>query len=285
MSGIFGGGVLVALQKKNLYNKIERVYAESAGAINAAYFLTKQSKLGSTIYYEDLTNNFIFPFNIVTGTIQRFWNRYIHKIPEKKIINAINIDYLFDIVKNKKILNVKKLKEQNIDFYVKVLNIDTGKVRYLDIKKNNIINVLKAAICIAPYYHNFQEINGKKCIDAGVKQPIGLKYLLNKHPHNKIIAIINMQPIRKDIYYVRNFVEGMVAEMTHPHANLLKFLIKKEESVRNDFKLYLNNKRVLLIYPPENTPAISSTTNRSKLLEEYKIGKKEIKKIENFLNL
>ena len=51
MSGIFSAGVVTGLQDMNFYDKIEAIYGGSAGAINAAYFLSKQTKLGSSIYY------------------------------------------------------------------------------------------------------------------------------------------------------------------------------------------------------------------------------------------
>ena len=54
--GVFGAGVLTAFQEANIYNRIKCIYATSAGAHDAAYFLTKQSKLGSSIYFKDFFN-------------------------------------------------------------------------------------------------------------------------------------------------------------------------------------------------------------------------------------
>ena len=76
MSGVFGAGVITALEKENIYDKVKAVYGASAGAFNAAYFLTKQTELGSSIYYEDLTKNFIFLSNVLPTTFQRFWKKY-----------------------------------------------------------------------------------------------------------------------------------------------------------------------------------------------------------------
>ena len=63
MAGVFGAGVVTRLQEENFYKHIKVAYGASAGAFNLAYFLAKQSELGSKIYWEDLTYDFISPEN------------------------------------------------------------------------------------------------------------------------------------------------------------------------------------------------------------------------------
>ena len=72
MSGIFGSGVFAAFREIGLYEKIKVIYAGSAGVMNASYFLTNRVGLGASIYYDDLTSNFIFPFNVPIGICQLF---------------------------------------------------------------------------------------------------------------------------------------------------------------------------------------------------------------------
>ena len=45
-------------------NRIEAIYAVSAGVLNGAYFLAGQSELGATVYYDNLTSGFIRPGRI-----------------------------------------------------------------------------------------------------------------------------------------------------------------------------------------------------------------------------
>ena len=59
MSGVFGAGIGTRLQEADTYNKIEAVYGGSAGAFNSSYFLSRQSELGSSIYWENLTEQVI----------------------------------------------------------------------------------------------------------------------------------------------------------------------------------------------------------------------------------
>lgn len=92
MLGVFGAGVVTALQEANLYPRIHSIYASLAGAHDAAYFLCKKTRAGSSIYYEDLTNGrFIRPKAVFGYLIDVALARFArgHSIRE-----FINLDYL-----------------------------------------------------------------------------------------------------------------------------------------------------------------------------------------------
>ncbi len=281
MSGIFGAGIITKLQEMNFYNKIEAIYGTSAGAIIGAYFLTKQSELGSSIYYENLIKDFILPGNIPYGFFQRLWNGYIHKIPKRKIINALDINYLFSIIKNKKILDIKKLKKQKIPLYVKLLNLDTGKIKYLDAREGNTLKILKAAVSIIPYWFFSEKIDRHQYADGNIKEIIGLNYLLKKYPNHKIVVVLNFIREKGIKHYIANLLEATAARAINKR--LFKFIRLKEKLSKKDIELSARHKRVLLIHPPENDPDDIRTTNRSELLKIYKIGKKEAEKIKEFV--
>jgi predicted patatin/cPLA2 family phospholipase len=56
MRGVVSAGMVSALEELGLTRAFDAVYGSSAGAINAAYFLAGQARLGTTIYYEDINN-------------------------------------------------------------------------------------------------------------------------------------------------------------------------------------------------------------------------------------
>ena len=56
MRGVVSAGMVSALEELGLTHAFDAVYGSSAGAINAAYFLAGQARLGTTIYYEDINN-------------------------------------------------------------------------------------------------------------------------------------------------------------------------------------------------------------------------------------
>ena len=56
MRGVVSAGMVSALEDLGLTDAFDAVYGSSAGALNAAYFLAGQARLGTTIYYEDINN-------------------------------------------------------------------------------------------------------------------------------------------------------------------------------------------------------------------------------------
>ena len=56
MRGVVSAGMVSALEELGLTRAFDAVYGSSAGAINAAYFLAGQARMGTTIYYEDINN-------------------------------------------------------------------------------------------------------------------------------------------------------------------------------------------------------------------------------------
>lgn len=57
MRGVVSAGMVSALEELGLGQAFDAVYGSSAGAINAAYFLAGQARMGTTIYFEDINNN------------------------------------------------------------------------------------------------------------------------------------------------------------------------------------------------------------------------------------
>jgi predicted patatin/cPLA2 family phospholipase len=56
MRGVISAGMISALETLGLTQSFDAVYGSSAGAINAAYFLAGQARLGTRIYFEDINN-------------------------------------------------------------------------------------------------------------------------------------------------------------------------------------------------------------------------------------
>ena len=57
MRGVVSAGMVSALEELGLGQAFDAVYGSSAGAINAAYFLAGQARMGTTIYFENINNN------------------------------------------------------------------------------------------------------------------------------------------------------------------------------------------------------------------------------------
>lgn len=189
MQGVFGAGVMSVLSKAGIHNRVHSVYAVSAGAHNGAYFLARQTRYASSIYFEELSgDSFIsyhkaprFLLDLLRATLDR----------KHKVQNIVDMDYLIDYVQTKKKkLAVEELIKQPANFFVRVFNIDTYEHEFID-AKSNTHQAIKASSSAAPYYTRSVEINGRKYIDGSAIRSKGLLDIIRQHQNKTVIYVRN----------------------------------------------------------------------------------------------
>jgi predicted patatin/cPLA2 family phospholipase len=87
MVSVRGAGALIALEELGLSGAFDEIYTMSSGFINASYFLAGQMPLGASAYYQELAGKKFL-------NLLRFWN-------------IADIDYLIEVIKIKKALDVQ----------------------------------------------------------------------------------------------------------------------------------------------------------------------------------
>jgi len=283
MAGVFGAGVVTKFQELDIYDKIEAVYGASAGALNGAYFLTKQTKFGLDIYAVEMPKNLIRYKNTFKAILHRFQHTYGERFSRKKISNVLDIRYIFEeVIRNRKRLDFDYLKSQRIPFYVKVLNLSSFEIENLNIDDHDPVKLLKAAVDIAPYTFDTERIGKFDYIDGALKELIGLNYLLKKYPNRKIVLVLNF-PIKRGIhFYIKDFFEGLFSIPMYGK-NLYKCYLNRESGIRKDIDLAINNDRVLLIYPVDGKSLNPASTDKDKILESFAYGREQGMKIIDFL--
>jgi len=280
MAGVFTAGVVTRLEELNIYEKIAAVYGSSAGALNGAFFLTRQTKKCSNIYWKNLSKNFISPKKAFPALIQRLFKKP-SEVTKKTAINPIDIDYLFKIIKTKKKLNLKKLKSSKIPLYVKLINLKTGKRELFDVRKTPL-KALRAAVSIVPYWYFSEKIENTEYIDGAVAEPVGLKKLLKRHPGKKIVVVMNYPYLRSKINRIKWVLEGLIAKIMYGPL-MFNIFRKGELSIKQDFKIARKQKNILMLRP-KITNVYQWTTNPKVLIKCFKKGKKYAEKIIKFVN-
>jgi len=281
-AGIFSAGILSAFQEMNIYPRIKAVYGGSSGAMNSAFFLTKNMESGSGIYIEDLTHDFEFPHRIPYGIAQRYWSRYIKRIPEKNIKQVVDIEYVMNILRQKDKLDYIKLKHQRIPFYVNLFNISKGRNEYVPIDKAEPEKILRAAVSIAPYTTRKEDIGGDYYIDGTITEPIGLEHVLEENPEGKIVVLLN-SPLRWSTkHYIKALIEYIAAVPMYGN-EFAKRYFSRIGYFNKDVETAMNNPNILILHPPKINRAQPRTTDPEKLMETYELGREEAKKITGFL--
>lgn len=158
MRGVCSAGGVMALAHLGYSDIFDEVYATSAGAMNASYFLSGQGEQGITIYFDDCTTRlFMNPL--------RVWK-------------IMDVDYLFDqVVTRVKRLDVDRILASPTKFFVAVIERPTGQGLVLDAKatRSPLLQVLKAATALPVLYNRAVDIDGRQCIDGGLANPVPIE--------------------------------------------------------------------------------------------------------------
>ncbi len=217
---------------------------------------------------------------LYTGIVK---DHFFHSIPKEKMRNAVDIDYLFDIVGSKKTLDVERIMGQKIPLFVKLFNISKKKVEYKDARSKNIMKILKAAVKMLPYVNKGEIIDKMEYCDANLIEPIGIDYLIKKHPLNKIIVIFNGNSNASFmLLHLKKIIEAKIISYMYGNC-LFSFYANAEKQNKQDLEKIRGNKNILFLQPPKDTLVFSGTTDKNKLLKTYQLGIKQAKLINGFL--
>jgi len=158
MRGVISGGALVALEEYGLTAIFDEVHAESAGAMNACYFLAGQAALGGRIYTEDLTGRrFVRPWRL-------------NKI--------LDIDFLTDeVMASVKRLDCGRVERSRTKLLVSVTNAGDGSSRIIQVGRCRapLLRILKATAAIIPLFNYPVELDGGMYVDGGIADPIPVR--------------------------------------------------------------------------------------------------------------
>jgi len=187
IQGIFSTGVLMAFEKNNLYDRIHSIYAVSSGAHNAAYFLAHQTEIAAQIYHDKICKRHRFLKDLSPKII---WNKFWELMLFKKPCDIIDLDYARELeTMGDTRLDVKRVKESPINFYVRVFNPETLGLEYLDAKIDTVNRLIQSAK-IPPYAYT--RIKNELYYDGGIMPTRDfIKNVIAKHPDKTILYIFN----------------------------------------------------------------------------------------------
>jgi predicted patatin/cPLA2 family phospholipase len=112
MSGVAGAGAMIALEDLGFAHAFDAIYTYSAGFANASYLLGEETRLGTSIYYEDLIGKkFINPW--------RFWR-------------VMDVGYSTNVMRQTKALPVASIMRATTQLYVRLWNVDARRTEYIE---------------------------------------------------------------------------------------------------------------------------------------------------------
>jgi predicted patatin/cPLA2 family phospholipase len=268
IQGIFGIGVLSSLQKHNIYPRLHSIYAVSSGAHSAAYFLSEKLNVGAQIYYDYLMARCSFLKHLPTRIIfWKIWDLFIHKKP----FNIIDLGFIEDLEKNTFKLALTKIQTSPINFYIKVFNVKTLRVEYLDAKENTI-EKLACSSKVPPYSYSHTKTG--TYYDGGIMPTKDfLHNIVRKQTDKKIIYIFNDKKTwRKTSGYLPTALLDTLFKARYLGWRYgLKHLCHLYSyTYVKDLKKYKN---VIYVYDETGNPRRAK--NKAKFFSAYELGKKK----------
>ncbi len=185
MMGIFVAGVLSEINKRSR-GRVRAVYGTSSGADVGVYFVSGQTDVPLRFFTEYLTKPDFIRKNFLRYLLKIFFfrnNRHV-KIPD-----YINVGYVADVARNSDCaLDVGAFEKSEIEFHVKVIDIETGGPLYLP-AKTNVFEKLMATSQCGPLSTSAVEVGGKRYIDGGtVPSELDLE-LVTRNPDKLFIFV------------------------------------------------------------------------------------------------
>lgn len=155
MRGVFSCGCGIGLEALGLTRAFDEVYACSAGAINAAYFLAGQAAYSAAIYYDEVSNRqFINPL---------------------QLNNILNLNFLFgEVIGKRKPLDVAKVLSSPSRLRISITDADTGAGFLVDGRDTRyaLLDSLRASSTHPLMSEHSIRLGDRNCFDGGFANPL-----------------------------------------------------------------------------------------------------------------
>lgn len=161
MRGVVSAGMACALERLGLLDAFDAVYGASAGAINGAFFVARQTLYGTPLYWEDINN-------------RRFINylRLVSKIP------VLSLDFLLDhVMVREKVLDWRAVIDSPVALKPVAVSLERLEPVLLTgfRSRSELFESLRASASIPIVTGPPTAIGAGRYIDGGMMEPLSYK--------------------------------------------------------------------------------------------------------------
>jgi predicted patatin/cPLA2 family phospholipase len=260
MRGVISCAALQGLEELGMTGVFDEVYAASAGAVNAAYFLAGQAGYATTIYYQKINNS---------RFIRSMWHRQV-----------VDLDELFDsIVRRERPLQVEKVLASGSQFFVVIADAKTGEsfLAHAQSSATPVLTLLKASSAMPLLYNGLVDVDGRQCFDGGLINPLPIMDAIENGCTDLLILLTRPESYREctpggleqrlfDMRCARGNSQIMNAYRDAPiRANALRDIALGKQDVPPGIN-------IATICPGEADPKIERTTCNAVLLKSAAVA-------------
>jgi predicted patatin/cPLA2 family phospholipase len=182
MRGVISAGMVTALEDLGLASAFDAVYGSSAGAINAAYFLAGQARLGTSIYYEDINSRQFIDL------ARAFTSRPI-----------LDLDFLLDdVAVTRKVLDVARVVGARSPLAVLATDVDRRDAAVLrDFADGTALRqALRAGATMPIVAGGPYALDGRRYLDAVLSEPIPVR-AAEHDGHTHVLALLTRSGVMR----------------------------------------------------------------------------------------
>src|SRR3989344_255247 len=246
MQGPYGAGQVIALGRMGFRDKFDTVVGISAGAADAAYFLSaneesdKQTLLGTSLYYKELATK-----------------KFLNFLRLKQIMN---VGYAVGLMKEgEKALDTDAIIKGHSEFYVQATNSTTKEPELINGKtdKQGVVQAIEASMALPWVYGKEIEVDDGKYVD-GAFEPVPIQKVIERFNPTDVLILPNMSYDNTDTRILSKAKNALIigfAKMLPRLGSLplAEKVLRAQRQTRQAFEYIRNNYKVNvgILYPPD----------------------------------
>ena len=254
MRGIFAAGVLDQFIEMEFY-PFHSVLGVSAGAVNAATYLSRQRKRNFKMF----TDYSLRPEYIS-------WKKFLAGG------HLMDLDWSWDITTRELPIDQDVMFANNPDFEIGVTMNSDGRSVFIKPDAESLSHVMKASCTVPLFYRNFLKIDGQIVSDGGVSAPIPIQRAVEKGAVK--IMVIRSRP---NSFRMKKGMESKLGRLLfRKHPGLVKALLNRPDNYNSSIDFIKNppqNLQILDICPPESFKTKRFTQDYATLVTDYELGR------------
>lgn len=255
MRGVLSAGSLLAVDLLGYRHCFDEIYATSAGAVNAAFFLSGQGESGITVYFDDINN-------------RHFYNPI-------RLNKIVDVGYAYDYV----VPRVKKLDESAIrrsatDLFFSMTEARTGDNVLLEVKRcrESVHKMLKASSAMPVLYNRTVSLEGREFVDGGISCAIPIRQAVARGCTDVLVLLtkVNYYQLAPPTLLEKIL---MYAFMGRRFPNLMRTYLNMAEGANENRRIVIGDSKVdgvniATICPSQSELIVERTTmDRSRLID------------------
>ena len=256
--GSYTAGVLDVFLEKGI--EFPSVYGISAGACDAVSYISKQPKRNLEIFYKYIGDE-----------------RYLSVANLRKTSSLFGFGFIFGELSRQLVpLDYETFQNSPVKFRVGATNVVTGKVVYFD--KEDItfpMDVLRASASL-PMISPIVDYKGYHLLDGGVACPIPIERSIFDGNEKNVLVLT------RDITYRKRarpeFPRAVLRSVYRDYPKLVDAMMNRPDVYNSQLDLItrLEKEGKAVVVRPSSPLAVGRyEKNREKLLEIYKLGRKD----------